>query len=126
MTQSARLASSEPTDLAPFVPLPGGARFVHKGDLTRLEGALASAGLLAVHVPPPTPATRGKLRDLIDAAIEAVLDREQAPPAGVSDMADLDRSLSDQLFRARQAGAAGFALYIASLRSAGNLAGALD
>src|SRR6476646_1699021 len=100
MTQLA--TSSLPEDTALAVPLPGGARFVGGSELTRLSGALASAGLLAVHVTPPTHAGRGRLRDLIDGAIEAALTAGRAPPAGISDMADLDRSLSDQLFRARQ------------------------
>jgi hypothetical protein len=123
MTQ---LATSEPEDPVPFVPLPGGARFVSASERMRLWGAVASARLLAVQVPPPTRTGRGRLRDLIESAIEAALEAENAPPAGVSDMADLDRCLSDQLFRARQAGALGFAVYIGPLGDVGNLAGALD
>src|SRR5687768_16458281 len=72
-------------------------------------------GLLLVCVPPPGPGARSRLAIHLETAIENALERRGAAPPGVGASSDLDASLSDQLFRARQVGARGIAISMASL-----------
>jgi hypothetical protein len=113
----------------------GEVRFVNAEERIRQSPAIAAAGFLVIDVPPPPwmvhrsdvgHPPRGRLREAIEAAVETALHTCGAPSPGVSDMVDLDQCLSDQLFRARTVGAAGFALYLPPLADVGSLAGALD
>jgi hypothetical protein len=88
-------------------------------------GALQAAWLFA-EIPAPGPALRGRLALLVESAIEEALQQRGAAPPGVGASSDLDASLSDQLYRARQVGARGLALAFGSLEGIANLAGALD
>ena len=110
----------------------GEVRFVAAGERAQAHGSLGL--LLTVCVPPPpwsagpaaAAASKGKLREAIEAAIENALELNDAPPPGVGDLGDLDQCLSDQLYRARSVGAGGLVIYLPDLTMAGNLAGALD
>jgi hypothetical protein len=114
------LADDEPP------PVRGEARFVDGTEIPLLLGAIESAGLLPVVVDPLAPNSRGKLRDAIDSAIEATLERQGAPHAGLADSSDLGATLSDQLFRARMVGARGLSIHLGPLAGMATLAGALD
>ncbi len=83
-------------------------------------------GLLVVEVEPPGPALRGRLALAIENAVESALERRGAPPPGVGASSDLDASLSDQLFRARQIGRSGLLVCCGTLEGIANLAGTLD
>jgi hypothetical protein len=111
----------------------GDVQFVTPGVKVELCSLHGSAGLLEVEVLappwvacPPSGAPRGGLRQAIDQAIEVALEARGAPAPGVGDVADLDQSLSDQLYRARLVGARGLLVYIPNLAAAANLAAALD
>ncbi|HMJ50995.1 MAG TPA: hypothetical protein VK540_02940 [Polyangiaceae bacterium] len=120
-----------PPDTAP-ARIKGEVRFVTAQERSHSHGSLGL--LLTVCVPPPPwpdgagigQVRRGRLRDAIESAIESALELNDAPPAGVGDLTDLDQCLSDHLYRARSVGAGGLVLYLPDLSSAGSLAGALD
>jgi hypothetical protein len=97
-----------------------GVRFVDAG-APPLDGSM-----LPVRVPALTGLARGKLRDVIDDAIERELEALGAPPPGSNGHADLDTTLSDQLYRARRAGVIGIAVHVPPLHRVATLAGALD
>lgn len=115
-----------PTDTDASPSLRGEALFVSPTELVRLTGAFESAGLLMVAVEAKEPSFRGRLREVIEAAIESALEQRGAAPPGISASTDLDASLSDQLFRARHVGANGFAIHLGSLSGIANLASTLD
>jgi len=112
-----------PPDTAP-ARIKGEVRFVTAQERSHSHGSLGL--LLTVCVPPlPWPdgagigqVRRGRLRDAIESAIESALELNDAPPAGVGDLTDLDQSLSDHLYRARSVGAGGLVLYLPDLTSA--------
>ena len=118
-----------PPETAP-AKIKGEVRFVTAHERSQSHGSLGL--LLTVCVPPPPWADGGsqfqrvRLRDAIESAIESALELNDAPAAGVGDLADLDQCLSDQLYRARSVGAGGLVLCLPDLTSAGSLAGALD
>jgi len=115
-----------PTDTDTSLSLRGEALFTRPTDQVRLASALESAGLVQATVEPPEASSRGRLREVIEAAIEAALEERGAAPPGLGASSDLDASLSDQLFRARHIGANGLAIHLGSLAALTNLAGALD
>jgi hypothetical protein len=111
----------------------GDVRFVTPGVKVELSSLHASAGLLEVDVATPPWASgsnagggRGGLRQAIDHAIERALEVRGARAPGIGDLADLDQSLSDQLYRARLVGSGGLVVHVPSLAPAANLAAALD
>jgi hypothetical protein len=115
----------------PPAKIKGEVRFVTAHERSQSHGSLGL--LLTVCVPPPPwgadgagQLQRARLRDIVESAIESALELNDAPPAGVGDLADLDQCLSDQLYRARSVGAGGLVLCLPDLTSAGSLAGALD
>jgi hypothetical protein len=91
-----------------------------------LAASALQASWLFAEIRAPGPAVRGRLALLIETAIEEALQQRGAAPPGVGASSDLDASLSDQLYRARQVGARGLALAFGSLEGIANLAGALD
>jgi hypothetical protein len=91
-----------------------------------LAASALQASWLFAEIAAPAPALRGRLALLIETAIEDALQQRGAAPPGVGASSDLDASLSDQLYRARQVGARGLALAFGSLEGIANLAGALD
>ena len=115
-----------PTDTETTPSPRGEALFTSPTDQVRLASALESAGLVQATVEAPEPSSRGRLREVIEAAIESALEERGAAPPGLGASSDLDASLSDQLFRARHVGANGLAIHIGSLVGLTNLAGALD
>lgn len=115
-----------PTDTETSPSPRGEALFTSPTDQVRLASALESAGLVQATVDAPEPSARGRLREVIEAAIESALEERGAAPPGLGASSDLDASLSDQLFRARHIGANGLAIHLGSLVGMTNLAGALD
>jgi hypothetical protein len=105
---------------------PGQIRLVDPSARAALEAAAVAEGLLLVPLPSPSPAQRGRLALQIESAIEDALERRGAAPPGVGASSDLDASLSDQLYRARQVGVAGIVISLYSLAGIANLASALD
>ena len=101
-------------------------RFVSEVLRTELTHGAASEGLLVVDIDAPTPAARGRLALVMESAIEDALERRGASPPGVGASSDLDATLSDQLYRARQVGKSGLCLSLGTLAGVANLAGALD
>jgi hypothetical protein len=104
----------------------GEVHFVDDTTRAEQEAAIVSASLLLVPLPSPGPALRGRIALYIEGAIEDALERRGAAPPGVGASSDLDASLSDQLYRARQVGALGLGLSLYSLEGIANLASALD
>jgi hypothetical protein len=72
------------------------------------------------------PSIRGRLADALGEAIERELATRGAPGPGITGAGDLDGALSDQLFRARRAGAAGLAIVLGPLRAAAGFSSALE
>src|SRR5262249_49338996 len=64
------------------------------------------------------PLFRGRLGEAIEESIERALASRAAPGPGISSAGDADAALSDQLFRARRAGAPGIAVVLGPLRAA--------
>jgi hypothetical protein len=95
---------------------------------TQAQGLEAAArdGWVPVRLPAPGPAMRGRLGLYIEAAVEDALERRGSTAPGVGASADLDASLSDQLYRARLIGARGLALAFDSLEGIASGSGALD
>ncbi|HEX5097991.1 MAG TPA: hypothetical protein VFV94_00755 [Polyangiaceae bacterium] len=83
-------------------------------------------GLLPVVVQPPRAADRGKLGLVIEEAVETALERRGACAPGFGAAADLEASLSDQLYRARLIEARGLWVFLGSLEGIASLGGALD
>ena len=87
---------------------------------------LARAGMLVAELEGIGPSARGRLGDIIDETVERELAARGAPGPGSIASTDRDRTLSDQLFRARRAGASGIAIVLGPLRAAAGASGALD
>src|SRR5687767_758791 len=109
--------------IAPSLDVTGGVQLVSSSDLLDHLAEADRAGLLAVAVPPPGPGERGQLAVVIEEAIEACLVRRGACGPGIGAAADLDGSLSDQLYRARLVELRGLALGLPPLDGIATLAG---
>jgi hypothetical protein len=86
----------------------------------------ASEGFLAVSVPAPKPADRGRLALVVEEAVEQALERHGGCPPGLAVEADLDASLADQIYRARLLEFRGLALALGPLGALIGAAGALE
>jgi hypothetical protein len=127
---TALIHSLFPPETAP-AKIKGEVRFVTADERSHNHGSLGILLTVCVPAPPWSDAVanagpRVRLRDAIESAIESALELNEAPAAGVGDLADLDQCLSDQLYRARSVGAGGLVLYLPDLTGAASLAGALD
>jgi hypothetical protein len=80
---------------------------------------------LAVFLDRISPVSRGRLAEVLDDAIEAMLQARGAAPPGIGAARDADSTLSDQLFRARQVGVSRVSLMLPSLRPIAGMDGAL-
>jgi hypothetical protein len=107
-------------------PSPGGARLVPGTELSELLAENARDGFLAVSVPAPKPADRGRLALVVEEAVEQALERHGGCPPGLAGEADLDASLADQIYRARLLEFRGLALALGPLGALIGAAGALD
>ncbi|HVJ13976.1 MAG TPA: hypothetical protein VM686_00985 [Polyangiaceae bacterium] len=105
---------------------PGEVRLVPTDALDDFLASAAASGLLAVPVPAPGPAERGRLAVVIEEAIETTLGQRGACAPGVGAGTDLDGSLSDQLYRARLLEQRGLAIGLPSLDGIATLGGTLD
>jgi hypothetical protein len=110
------------------VPVGSGAKVLFVGSELRekLIAAADSEGFMPVRVTLPGTQGRGRLGLIFEESIERSLELRGACPPGIGASADIDASLSDQLYRARLLGARGLALAIERLESIANQAGALD
>lgn len=104
----------------------GEARFVGPGVLAELLTEAEAEGLLTVQLDAPGPGHRGRLGLLIEAAIEAALERRGACPPGVAAATDLALSLADQLYRARLVELRGVALGLGTLGGIADVDHTLD
>jgi hypothetical protein len=76
---------------------------------------LARDGVLVATLEGIGPSVRGRLAEALYEAIEQELASRSAPGPGLNTPDNLDSALSDQLFRARQAGASGIAAVLGPL-----------
>ncbi len=105
---------------------PGEVQLVAAEELPEQLSAAERAGLLAVTLPPPGPAERGRLAVVIEEAIETCLSKRGACAPGIGAGSDLDGSLGDQLYRARLVELRGLALGLPALDGIATLGGTLD
>lgn len=104
----------------------GEARFVGPGVLAELLGEADTDGFLTVQLEAPGPGHRGRLGVMIEAAIEAALERRGACPPGVAAATDLALSLADQMYRARLIELRGVALGLGTLGGMADVEHTLD
>ncbi len=104
----------------------GEVRFVSADERAGICLDLEQSGLLVVRLEDVGPTVRGRLAEALDAATERALGKLGAVGPGIAPPGSPDASLSDQLYRARRAGATGLAIALGPLaRLTGNL-GVLD
>ena len=103
----------------------GEVRFVAAHECEIAKRDLIRDSVIVVDVGPFGAAARGRLRDVVDGAIERELGALRAGPAPAS-ACEREATLTDQLARAERAGAAGLAIVIGPLGGATGPDGALD
>jgi hypothetical protein len=108
--------------------LAGDVRFLDTQERAQAVAALIQAGLFVVTAHANDSSARGKLGEVIDEAIERELHARGAMGQGLVAVASFDSyrdaALSDQLFRARRAGATGLAIVLGPLRLMASAGGA--
>jgi hypothetical protein len=117
---------SSPVGASVEASVPAGVRFATEEDRDAGCVELALAGLLLVELEGIGPSARGRLAEVIDEGIERALEARGATGPGITSSADRDAALSDQLFRARRAGAGGIAIVLGPLRASTGFGGALE
>jgi hypothetical protein len=100
----------------------GQARFATAEERDAACNRLGDAGMIVVELAGIGSSARGRLGEMLDEAIEHALALQGAPGPGIASVitseGDRDAALSDQLFRARRAGATGLAVVLGPLRGA--------
>jgi hypothetical protein len=115
--RSDELSAARPPAHEPGV----GAIFADAEERERVPATLAEAGMVVVRVDIGASA-QGRLADVVDEAVERALGARGAAAPGIVSSSDRDATLSDQLFRARRAGATGIAVVLGPLRAAASAA----
>ncbi len=105
---------------------PGTMRFATTDERDAASLRLERAGMVVAELEGIGPSARGRLGEVVAETIERELAERGASGPGVASASDRDARLSDQLFRARRAGATGIALVLGPLRAAAGDLGALD
>ncbi len=103
-----------------------GVRFATEDERDGASVQLERAGMVLVELEGIGPSARGRLREVLDDAIERRLSARGAAAPGITSGSGADTTLGDQLFRARRAGASGIALVLGPLRAATGALGALE
>jgi len=116
---------AEGPEAAPTPPR-GEVRFLDADARVRLRGAVEAAGWLLVTTEALGPGAGGLLDKIVEEEIEQALMRRGAPGPGTSTNSTFSDMLSDQLLRARSAGAQGIALALGPLGALASPCGALD
>jgi hypothetical protein len=104
----------------------GEVRFASADERAGICLDLERSGLLVVRLEDVGPANRGRLAEVLDAATERALGERGAVGPGVAPPGSPDASLSDQLYRARRAGATGLAIALGPLARLTGSLGVLD
>ncbi len=104
----------------------GELRFAEADERVRLSTGYARRRFLVVRVASIGPSARGRLRDIVDEAVERELTAHGASAPGLGSTSDRDAALSDQLFRARRVGMRGLCLSLGTLRAAVSPRGAIE
>jgi len=124
---SSNLPPSLASTASPALPdADGEVRFAAADERDAACQRLARNGMIVVELEGIGPSTRRRLAEALAEAVERELAARGAPGPGISSADDLDAALSDQLFRARRAGATGLAFVLGPLRAATGFAAALE
>jgi hypothetical protein len=103
-----------------------GVRFATADERDTASVELARESMVVVELEGIGPSARGRLAEVVDEAVERCLAARGAATPGITSGSDRDATLSDQLFRARRAGAAGIAIVLGPLRACTGFKGALE
>jgi hypothetical protein len=109
-----------------FLTNHGGVVLADWGTFPGLRKVIESQGYLCASLAVPGPAQRGRLAMTIEESIELALERLGAVAPGVGASANVDASISDQLYRARLVEKRGIVVMIPNLEGMANLNGTLD
>jgi hypothetical protein len=103
-----------------------GVRFATADERDTTSVELGRESMVVVELEGIGPSARGRLAEVVDEAVERCLGARGAATPGITSGSDRDATLSDQLFRARRAGAAGIAIVLGPLRACTGFKGALE
>jgi hypothetical protein len=109
-----------------FLTNHGGVLLADNMTFPGLRKVIESQGYLCADLAPPGPAARGRLSLLIEEGIEVALEKVGAVAPGVGANANVDASISDQLYRARLVEKRGIVVMLPYLEGMSNWAGILD
>lgn len=109
-----------------FLTNNGGVLLADNATFPGLKKVIEAQGYLCTELAPPGPAARGRLSLLIEEGIELALEKVGAVAPGVGASANVDASISDQLYRARLVEKRGIVVMLPFLEGLGNWAGTLD
>jgi hypothetical protein len=112
--------------LAKHGPARNGVRFATTDERDAASVRLELEGMVVAELEGIGPSARGRLAETIAEVIDRELVARGWGVPGLTDGADHEATLSDQLFRARCAGASGIAIVLGPLRAAVGARGALD
>lgn len=103
-----------------------GVRFATADERDTASVELGRGAMVVVELEGIGPSARGRLAEVIDEAVERCLAARGAATPGITSGSDRDATLSDQMFRARRAGATGIAIMLGPLRAATGFKGSLE
>jgi hypothetical protein len=109
-----------------FVGDGAGTVFASESERDAASLQLQRGGMVVAELEGIGPSRRGRLAEAIDEAVERELAARGAAAPGITSGSDRDATLSDQLFRARRAGARGIAIVLGPLRAATGALSALE